>query len=69
MVTRVLNPITYFETDKDITHERLNSLADELGTANKPLIPDGTYNFYTEGTGFIKKIVVKNGVITSVVLS
>jgi hypothetical protein len=65
------NPITYFETQKDVTFERLNSLVDELGTANKPemSIPDGTYNFYTVGSGYVKTVVVKNGTITRIVLS
>lgn len=63
------NPLTYFEKPDDITPDRLNNLIDELGSGKVTPVRDGAYNFYTEGSGFVKQIIVKSGVITQITLS
>lgn len=63
------NPLTYFEKPADINPERLNSLVDELGSTSIATVKDGTYTFYTSGSGYVKTIVVKNGLITDITLS
>jgi hypothetical protein len=63
------NPLTYFEKLEDINPERLNSMIDELGNANIVSVRDGVYNFYTEGSGYVKQIIIKSGIITQITTS